>query len=163
MNFYEDLLKALEEEHIRYLVVGGVAVVLHGFVRATVDLDLLVGLEPKNVDSFLALMKKRGYQPKAPVSLDDFKKPENRQKWKTEKGMIVFSLFHPQRAQELIDIFIEESIPFEEAYKRRVMVPLGTTQVSIANSEDLITLKQKAGRPQDLQDIQALKDLKRRP
>src|SRR5438105_3894845 len=112
MNFYEDLLQALEEENIRYLVVGGVAVVLHGFVRATVDLDLLVGLEPKNVDSFLALMKKRGYKPKAPIPMDDFKVPENRQRWKTEKGMVVFSLFHPQRSQELVDIFIEESIPF---------------------------------------------------
>jgi predicted nucleotidyltransferase len=160
MNFYEDLLQTLEEKHVRYLVVGGVAVILHGFVRATADLDLLVGLEPKNVDAFLALMKKRGYQPKAPVSMDDFKVPEIRKKWISEKGMVVFSFFHPQRSQELIDILTEETIPFEEAYKRRVMVPMGKTQISLASPEDLITLKQKAGRPQDLQDIQALKDLK---
>jgi hypothetical protein len=37
MNFYENLLNALEDKHIRYLVVGGVAVILHGFVRATAD------------------------------------------------------------------------------------------------------------------------------
>jgi len=161
MNFYEDLLNALEEQHVRYLVVGGVAVILHGFVRATADLDLLVGLDPKNVDTFLALMKTKGYKPKAPVSLDDFKVAENRKKWKSEKGMIVFSLFHPERSQELIDIFTEETIPFEEAYKRRVMVPLGMTQISVVSTEDLIILKQKAGRPQDIQDIQALKDMKR--
>jgi predicted nucleotidyltransferase len=160
MNFYENLLKALEENHIRYLVVGGVAVILHGFVRATADLDLFVGLEPENVDAFLGLMKTRGYKPKAPVSMDDFRVPEIRKKWKNDKGMIVFSFFHPQRSQELIDIFTEETIPFEEAYKRRVTVPMGTTQISVASREDLITLKQKAGRPQDLQDIQALKDVK---
>ncbi len=163
MDFYQDLLKALEEARIRYLVVGGVAVVLHGFVRSTVDLDLLIGLDPKNVDTFLDLMKKRGYKSKVPVPMDDFKEPDNRRKWKTEKGMIVFSFFHPQRNQELVDIFIEEPIPFEEAYQRRVMVSLGTTQISVVCPEDLITLKQKAGRPQDMQDIQALRDLKRRP
>jgi hypothetical protein len=163
MNFYENILKALEEQHIRYLVVGGVAVILHGFVRATADLDLLVGLEPKNVEAFLTLMKKRGYKPKVPVSIDDFKVPENRRKWKSEKGMIVFSLFHPERFQELVDVFTEEIIPFEDAYKRRVMVPLGSTQISVASQDDLITLKRKAGRPQDLQDINALKEQKKRP
>jgi hypothetical protein len=118
-----------------------------------------VGLEPENVDAFLALMKKRGYKPKAPVSMDHFKSPEIRKRWKSEKGMIVFSFFHPERSQELVDIFTEEIIPFEEAYQRRVMVPMGETQISAASPKDLITLKQKAGRPQDIQDIQALKDI----
>src|SRR5438105_9331420 len=100
MTLYEELFSDFDKAGIRYLVVGGVAVILHGFVRATADLDLLVGLDPKNVDTFLTLMKKRGYKPKAPVAIEDFKVPENRQRWKKDKGMIVFSLFHPDRSQE---------------------------------------------------------------
>src|SRR5689334_12389481 len=154
MTFYEELLNALDDRKIRYIVVGGVAVVLHGFVRATADLDLLISLESKNVNAFLALMKERGYKPKAPVSLDDFKVAENRRWWKAEKGMIVFSLYHPQRNQELIDVFIEEPISFEDAYQRRVLVSLGGSNISIAHPQDLIKLKEKAGRKQDLQDIE---------
>ena len=161
MTFYEELLQALEDRHIRYLVVGGVAVVLHGFIRATADLDLMIGLEAKNVDAFLTLMKERGYKPKVPVALEDFKAADNRRRWKDDKGMLVISLFHPQRNQELIDVFIDEPIPFEEAYQRRTLIPLGRIKISVANSADLIKLKEQARRPQDLEDIQALKNLER--
>jgi predicted nucleotidyltransferase len=159
MTFYQELLQSLEKNHVRYLVVGGVAVVLHGFLRATADLDLLIALDSKNVEAFIKLMKQRGYRPKAPVCLDDFRSEEKRLSWKNEKNMRVFSLIHPQHHEELIDIFIEEPISFEEVYARRVLIPLGKFKASVASSEDLITLKQKAGRSQDLQDIEALKDL----
>ena len=163
MNFYEDIVGGLEERQVRYLIVGGVAVVLHGFVRATADLDVMIALDSKNVDTFLTLMKEKGYRPKVPVALEDFKSEVKRATWKKEKGMRVFSLFHPQRSQELIDVFVDEPISFEDAYKRRVKLPLGKRQLSVACVEDLITLKKQAGRPQDLQDIEALKDIQKEP
>jgi hypothetical protein len=161
VNFYEELFNALEEQHIRYLVVGGVAVVLHGFVRATADLDLMVALDPENLKAFIALMKDKGYKPKVPVPIEDFLQLKKRQSWKKEKGMLVFSLFHPKKTEELIDVFVDEPIPFAEAYGRRVSIPLGKQQISVASKDDLIKLKQQAGRAQDLQDIQALEDLGR--
>ena len=115
MNFYEDIVGGLEERQVRYLIVGGVAVVLHGFVRATADLDVMIALDSKNVDTFLTLMKEKGYRPKVPVALEDFKSEVKRATWKKEKGMRVFSLFHPQRSQELIDVFVDEPISFEDA------------------------------------------------
>ena len=61
MTYYEEIFRLLDTGKIRYMVVGGVAVVLHGFLRATADLDLMVALESKNLKRFLALMKTHGY------------------------------------------------------------------------------------------------------
>lgn len=156
MTFYEDLFKELHNAGVRYLVVGGVAVILHGFVRATADLDLMVALDKPNVLIFLGLMKNKGYRPKAPVPIESFADAETRKAWIAEKGMKVFSLYHPERLEELIDVFVEEQIPFKEAYERRKISQIGSTPVSIMEIPDLIALKRKAGRPQDLQDIVGL-------
>ncbi len=157
MTFYEELFRDLYENEVRYLVVGGMAVVLHGFVRMTADLDLMIALDKKNLLRFLGLMKSRGYRPKAPVPIDDFSKPGKRNFWKNKKGMMVFSLYHPTKPQELIDIFINEPIPFKKAYERKTVVRVGAVSVDVIGKEDLITLKKKAGRPQDKEDIKALK------
>jgi len=70
--------------------------------------------------------------------------------------MKVFSLFHPQKLMELIDVFVEEPIPFDDAYARKKIVTAGATPINLIGIADLITLKKQAGRPQDLQDIAAL-------
>ena len=163
MTFYEGLFRDLDQSGIRYLVVGGVAVILHGFVRATADLDLMVALEPENLKRFLALMKKRGYRPRAPVALEAFADPDKRKAWITDKGMKVFSLYHPQKLDELIDVFVDEPIPFDEAYSRRKVETIGSTPVTIMQISDLIRLKKIAGRPQDVQDIAGLEFLLRSP
>jgi predicted nucleotidyltransferase len=159
---YLELLKALEEKGIRYVVVGGVAVVLHGFVRATMDLDLIVSLEAGNTGKFLQLVKELGYRPKAPVPLEDFAKVEKRNEWVETKGMIVFSLHHSKRVQELVDVFVEEPIPFDNLYARRIQVPVEGCLISVASNQDLRTLKRAAGRPQDLEDVRALEELETR-
>src|SRR5258708_3408456 len=105
---YLELLKALEDKGIRYVVVGGVAVVLHGFVRATMDLDLIISLDADNTGRFLQLVKELGYRPKVPVPLEDFAKLEKRKEWMETKGMRVFSLHHSKRVQELVDVFTNE-------------------------------------------------------
>ena len=94
--FYENLFKALEKNKIRYMV-GGVAMVLHGFVRATMDLDLMVAPDEANVKALMKLMTKLGYKPKVPVSAIDFSSAQKRRQWKEEKGMVVFSFFHPKK------------------------------------------------------------------
>lgn len=157
--FYQRLFSALNEAGIQYLVAGGVAVVLHGAVRMTADLDLAIALDEKNVRGFLQLLKKEGYRPKIPVALEDFSDPQKRQTWKREKGMRVFSLYHPQRPEELIDVFIEDPLPFYKAYDRKKTVRAGDVAVSLFSIEDLIQMKKMSNRPQDKADIQALRQL----
>jgi|SRR5437879_3702386 len=158
---YFELLKAMEDKGIRYVVVGGVAVVLHGFVRATMDLDLVVSLDADNTGRFLQLVKELGYRPKMPIPLEQFADPAKRREWIETKGMRVFSLHHSMRVPELVDVFTSEPIPFDELQARRVRVPVEGISVSIASRRDLKVLKRAAGRPQDLQDIAALDELER--
>jgi predicted nucleotidyltransferase len=161
MTYFEEIFTEMDKRKIRYLVVGGVAVVLHGFIRATADVDLIVALDAKNVEAFLSFMKQRGYRPKPPVPMDDFADPAKRKSWIEEKGMKVFSFFHPHKFEELIDVFVEEPKPFEELYSRRKVIHSGALGVSVIGMSDLMNLKRAAGREQDLQDIKALEDMQK--
>lgn len=127
--YYQGLFSALNENKIRFLVAGGVAVALHGAVRMTADLDLILSLDDRNVRSFIGLMSRRGYSPKAPVPALDFADPAKRKLWKDEKNMIAFSWVHSQRPEEIIDVFVEDPVRFEESYPRRASVQLGGTPI----------------------------------
>ncbi|MFQ5586429.1 MAG: hypothetical protein ACE5GF_06380, partial [Thermodesulfobacteriota bacterium] len=95
--FYEDVFRKLGDRTIKYAVVGGVALVLHGVVRLTADLDLLVELSDENLKNFVSAIGELGYKPKLPVDAEDFIDPSNRKRWREEKGMEVFSFYHPRR------------------------------------------------------------------
>lgn len=77
----EQILAALNAETVRYLVVGGVAVVLHGHLRTTADLDLVVELAPDNARRALAALAKLGFRPRAPVPAEHFLDAGIRQSW----------------------------------------------------------------------------------
>jgi len=62
--YYQDVFTILNEKNVRYVVIGGIALVLHGVLRMTVDLDLIIDLEEGNIDRFLSAMKSLGYKPK---------------------------------------------------------------------------------------------------
>jgi Nucleotidyl transferase AbiEii toxin, Type IV TA system len=137
-------------------VVGGVAVVLHGHPRFTADLDLVLALDPDNLARALPTLEALGYRPRAPVSLAQFADPVQRQLWIDEKSKTVFSLWSPQLPATEIDLFAAEPLPFEAAYRRALRADLGTATATVASLTDLIALKRRAGRPQDLADIAAL-------
>ena len=111
--FYEDVFRKLDEEAVRYVVIGGVALVLYGVIRLTADLDLFVGMGGSNLKKFLKAMKDLGYKPKMPVIPEDFANPEKRREWKQQKGMKVFSFYHPAQPMKLIDSFVIEAIHVE--------------------------------------------------
>jgi len=64
-SFYEDVLRALDAASIRFVLVGGVAVILHGVPRTTADLDLVIDLEEGNVRRFVGVMTQLGFVPRA--------------------------------------------------------------------------------------------------
>jgi hypothetical protein len=151
-----EIFEALGDAHVRYLVVGGVAVVLHGHPRFTADLDLVVALERDNVLATVEALARLDYRPRAPVMASDLADPAIRRAWVEEKGLTVFSLWSKRFPATEIDLFVEEPFPFEEAYRRGVHVRLGGTEVVVASIDDLVALKRRAGRPRDLEDIDAL-------
>jgi len=155
--FYEDIFKKLNQKGIKYLVAGGVAVNLYGVQRATGDIDLLLAMDRDNLIKFISLTKDLGLSPKIPVKAEDLADPEKRKSWKADKGMLVFSFIDPQNPYLLIDVLTEEPLPFAEVYGRRKNVTAWGIEVAVVSLEDLIRLKQMAGREQDLADVEALK------
>jgi hypothetical protein len=157
----ERIFAALEASRVRYLVVGGVAVVLHGHPRFTADLDLVIALDRPNLRAARAALEGLGYRPRAPVSLEQFVDPDVRRGWVEDKGMTVFSLWSPHFPATEIDLFASEPLPFEAAYARAARLDLGELTVTVASIRDLIALKRQAGRPQDLEDVRTLEAIAR--
>src|SRR4051794_7731548 len=89
------IIAALNDQQVQYIVVGGLAVVAHGYLRFTADVDLVLAVDPENLRRAKAALKSLEYSPRVPVSMDQFVDPNLRQQWAKEKGMLVFSLISP--------------------------------------------------------------------
>lgn len=156
----EAVLSALERADVRYLVVGGVAVVLHGHLRTTADLDLVVQLQPGNVDRAVSALASVGLRPRAPVPFSTFTDPTSRRRLIDEKNVTVFSLWNPEQPGFEVDLFAEEPFDFDSVYARAVRVRLDEVEVSVIGIDDLIENKSRVARPRDLEDVIALRALR---
>ena len=154
---YESILDALEAAGVRYVVAGGFAVNLHGFMRFTKDLDLLIDLEPTNAARAMQVLDSCGLRARIPVPLSDFADAGKRQDWTEHRNMLVFQVWHPDDPFCTVDVFIRNPIDFDGLWQRSISTNLGRTRCRIASIEDLIAMKTQADRPQDLRDIEELR------
>lgn len=143
---FKELLSALNAHKVKYLVVGGQAVIVHAQPRATKDLDILIQPAPKNGEAVFRALVEFG-APLGKLTAADF----------VEKGSF-FTMGVPPVA---IDILPEiAGITFERAWKSRTIEVVdpdtGLTALFISR-DDLITAKLAAGRPQDLADVDAIR------
>ncbi|HYU57574.1 MAG TPA: DUF6036 family nucleotidyltransferase [Actinomycetota bacterium] len=162
MAIFEPILAALNDAEVRYVVVGGVAVVLHGYARLTAALDLAVDLSPREARKVVAALRGVGLGPSAPVDPDGFGDAEVRARWISEKDMRVFSMRDPIDPMRAVDLFVEEPVPFEELWGRSEVIDLGGLPVRVASVEDLIRMKRGVDRPQDRADVAALEAIRER-
>jgi len=159
--FYLELFRALQEQKVRYLVVGGVAVNLHGIGRLTVDVDLLLALDAQNLERFVSVARRFPLKPVVPVKLEDFADAEKLREWIEKKGMLAFALRSSDPATPTVDILVKPVVPFEDAWGRRVERSVERIAIPIAAIEDIIRLKTGTGRQKDEADIKALRQLLR--
>jgi hypothetical protein len=159
--FYEEVFRKLGEKKIRYAVAGGVALVLHGAVRFTADLDLIIELSEDNLTKFISAMNELGYKPKLPVKAEDFAHPSTRERWIAEKGMKVFTFYHPKRQLNQVDVFVKEPLRFDDIEKELSWIKARDVVIPVVSLTHLKMLKKIAGRPQDLADIEALEELEK--
>src|ERR1700761_729845 len=110
------IFRALQDANVRYLVVGGIAVIAHGYARTTEDLDLVLDFSGDSLSVALHALHDLGYRPIAPVSLFDFANPDQRKEWIENRNMTVFSLVSDQFPDVTVDIFAQEPFDFEKQY-----------------------------------------------
>lgn len=156
----ETIIQALEAARVRHLIAGGLAVVAHGLVRFTADLDLILDPDRGALIRAIAALQSLGYGPRAPVAFEAFADPAERGVWAREKGLTVFTVASPAHPATEIDLFLECPLDFERAHAEALRLELRPGLIAtFVSRPDLIDLKRSAGRPRDLQDIAGLESL----
>lgn len=158
--FYEEVFWALNKAKIDYVVCGGVAVILYGFARLTVDLDLIVGLEKENLEKVYDLLNKLNYKPKTPIKKEEFIDKEKLRKLAEEKNMKVVSFYNLKDPLKVVDICV--NLPkISEILKRKGYIKVKNLTIPIISIDRLIEMKKTLARPQDLIDVENLKKIKK--
>lgn len=154
----ERIVRALNEAGVPFIVVGGLAVVAHGYGRQTQDLDLVLRLEPDAIRAAFQALATLGYRPRVPVTADGFADAQQRARWISEKGMTVLGFHSDQHRETPVDIFVTEPFDFETEYAASTVEEVAPgVPLRIVRLAALIRLKREAGRPQDLADIAELR------
>lgn len=153
----EAITRALDEAGVRFLVVGGLAVIAHGYGRQTQDLEIVVRLQPEDVKCAFGALAALGYRPRVPVTAEGFADPEQRARWISQKGMTVLNFHSDRHAATPVDVFVTEPFDFDEEYRLALVEDIAPgAPVHILRLGTLLRLKREAGRPQDLADIAEL-------
>ncbi|MBI3083345.1 MAG: hypothetical protein HYY90_03170 [Candidatus Omnitrophica bacterium] len=149
---------------MKYLVIGGLAVVLYGIQRMTSDVDVSVHLTTDNLKRLAEALKQLGFVPRVPAPITGLADPKTRRLWTQRKGMKVYSFIEPYGIPPRnVDVMVTPLENFEAFYQKRTMASLRGVPVPLIPVNELARMKRKAGRPQDLQDVQDLRLLGKIP
>jgi len=140
----EDLLKSLNVHKVEFVIIGATSFPIHGYARATLDIDLFIRPEPQNAGRVLDALRDFGYDI-TEITLEDLltKKVLIRQ-------YLVETDIHPFAA----------GVTFDQVWENRISGTFGKEKVYYTSLDDLIMMKEAAGRPKDLEDLKVLKILK---
>lgn len=158
--FYLDLFKQLAQHQVQYVLIGGLAVSMHGIERATMDIDITIAMNPDNQENLVVWAKSSGLKPQLPVPLESLRDIDLLKQWHREKNLVAFALTTPEIAGVTIDILLFPAVDFIDMQQRAAHFMIDQVEIPVASIEDLISLKQAAGRAIDLSDIDHLKRLR---
>jgi predicted nucleotidyltransferase len=159
-NFLE-ILNQLHDHRVDFIIVGGVAAALHGGSRVTFDLDVVPRLESDSWQAAVNFLWSVGARPRIPESLDRIRDVQQVRRWREEKGMLALNFRSPDGTTE-VDLLVSESDAFDALKSRAVAIDVEGRTFLVASIDDLIAMKQRAGRPQDLLDVAQLRDIQAR-
>jgi hypothetical protein len=158
--FYLDLFAALDRHHVDYVLIGGLAVSLHGVERATMDIDITVAMTPDNLDALTGMAQELGMRPVLPVPLASLTDLVQLERWHRERQLEAFALSTSELRGVTLDILLYPPVDFQDMLSRAVRYEIRGTPVVVVAIDDLIALKEAVGRPIDLTDIAHLKRLR---
>jgi len=151
--FIKQVITAFQKFQVKYAVVGGVAVALHGAIRGTVDIDFVIQLDRSQFEAAERALLSIGLQARLPVTATDVF--DFRDEYIRNKNLMAWSFYHPSNPLEMVDILITQDLKTVKTVDKKVDRMI----VKVVSIPDLIAMKKQAGRPQDLEDIKALEKL----
>ena len=141
LNRLLDVFASFQKHKVKYLVIGGIAAILHGVPRATFDLDILIEASPENAQRLLDALIEANFATATLITADELLAHE-------------ITIF-----RDRVRIDVQTSTPgikFEEAWQNRVAMAYQGQEFYVASKEDVIASKRAAGRNKDLEDIRML-------
>lgn len=139
---FAEMLRALSDEGVEFLLVGAYAMAAHGVPRATGDIDVWVNPSPDNAQRVLRALDRFG------APLFDLRAAD------LAREGTVFQLGVPPRRIDLLTSI--DGVSFAQAWPRRVLCRIDDQEVPVLSREDLVANKRAAARPKDLVDVQIL-------
>ena len=136
---FKEFIESLNDNHVRYLVVGGYAVAFHGHPRYTKDIDIWVELEPANAKKIIGALKQFGFG-SLDLNPEDFLVADQ-----------IIQLGYPPNRIDLITTLV--AVDFEECFAAREEAMIDGIIVNFIDIENLKKNKAASGRPQDIADV----------
>ena len=154
---FQGIAAVLNHADVPFLVVGGLAVIEHGYGRNTFDVDLVIRLTPDAVERCFEALAQLGYQPSVPITAAQFADAAERRRLFEDKRMTVLNFWSDQHRETPLDIFVTEPFDFAAEYGRAEEREIATgLRVRIVSLPTLFEMKRAANRPKDLADIDEL-------
>ncbi|MGH8559110.1 MAG: hypothetical protein ACRESZ_16970, partial [Methylococcales bacterium] len=141
MVFYLDLFGTFERHYVDYLLIGGLAVSLHGVERATMDVDITVATNPENLAHLIDAARELGLTPVLPVSLESLANLELLRRWHKERNLEAFALRTPDLAGVTLDVLLFPPVEFPGMAQRAAIFQVAGIAIRVAAIDDLIALK----------------------
>ena len=151
--FIEEVSKSLSEHGVRYALVGGYAVALHGAVRGTMDIDIVLSWELAALRKAARALESIGLESRLPVTAEDVF--QFRDEYVRNRNLVAWNFFDPNDVSRQVDIIIVCDLKGKK--RKKILTAAGPLYV--LDREELIRMKREAGRPQDLADVDALERL----
>jgi hypothetical protein len=139
-----EVCNRLEQADVRYVAVSGTAVVLHGFMRPSADLDVVINGAPDEVIRAMNALMCAGFMPSLPLPMS---------------AVTVMRMF--DSSQREVDVFVRYAVPFEELWTSSEKVQVNDSVVRVMSLDHLLRVKRVSARPHDLIDIDGLLKLEK--
>ena len=158
MGPHTKILKELVDAGVDFILGGGVACVLHGVERVTMDVDVAIHMDSTNWDRLIGVMNKMGLLPRAPVRPETLIDPKVRQAMVEEKQALVFTFVHPDEPILQLDTFLRPELSYEALKPHAQWLEIGELRCQVISPAKLLALKKeiRPQRPKDLLDIAVL-------
>jgi hypothetical protein len=153
MTALEKICAALKRAGVRYAIVGGHAVALHGAVRGTVDIDVVISWSRKSLSSTEKALKEIGLVSRLPITADDIF--DFRKEYIENRNLTAWNFYNPDDLSVQVDIIIS----YDLKGKRTKRIQLADGPIQILDLRELIKMKRESARPQDIEDVHALERL----
>lgn len=157
-NSLLEIVNVLNKKEVDYIIAGGVAVVLQGVERLTMDLDAAVSLDRDNIKKFLSAMEELNLKPRLPVPAESLLSPEKIRIMCEEKNAMVFTFIDPKSPIRQVDFFLSKELSYEALKNDFEEMDLDGKRIKVLTKKKLVELKLRVNplRDKDMLDIKEL-------